>query len=323
MENRIVEELKNYYNEPMKKIKLPSKNILRFIIFCLVYFLINYFYPVFTSKILGYSFSIQDAFLVYIFPLTVLALLLMSRTKNEKEADLKQDLTQTIVFLIITLAILATPAVKPLIEQVVKGDIKSNPLIIVIYYAQLIAGNFFLFLAVFNLGFIKKLRVESALLPLPIALYIGTQFLVENQWKVFSSIIMKALGVILPFFSKSVYLNPENFNIKVEKFSIFVGPPCAGFYSIATLILLFCLSMAVVSRTRKIQKMRALISLLVGLVLVFILNIIRIAIIILVGAYISPDLAIKIFHEYLSAIFIIALFMIYLYKIIPKITQPK
>lgn len=305
----------------MKKTKISHTIIIRFVIFCTLYFAINSFYGDFTSNFFNYRIGVNDGFVIWIFPLTILALILIGPKDYGKKIE-KQRLKDTLTFALLCLLVFAIPFLKPYIPSGANGTIRSFPMVVILFYTQMILANLLLFLAVFNLNFTRKFQSKTLLLPIPAILYISAQFLVENHWKVFSGTIIKSLGYILPLFNKSVYVNPATFNVKMEKFSVIIGPPCSGIFSIFTLILLFLVSMAVISRTREIQKLKAFISLIIGLTVIFILNIVRISIIIMVGAYISADLAIKIFHEYLSAIFLIALFMFYLYKVIPQITTP-
>ena len=70
-------------------------------------------------------------------------------------------------------------------------------------------------------------------------------------------------------------------------------------------------------KQRHFDPTRTIIAYISVVLILYILNIIRITLIILVGEYISESLAIDLFHEYLSAIFLMTVFLIFLHKIIP------
>ena len=142
----------------------------------------------------------------------------------------------------------------------------------------------------------------------------------DCQWWI-HLIILLLIFKYLPLFSHLTHVDLETFQIRFLDFNVYVGPPCAGVYSMATFTFLFITTLVFIRKKQKIDPFKTFFALFFGLLATFILNIVRVAIIVLVGGYYSPELAINLFHEYLSAIFLIALFMAYLYWIIPKLIE--
>lgn len=301
------------------KIHINMQHWFRVALFCWLYFFISYYHADFTDRFHHYAFSINDSFLVYLFPLLVVGLSVFFRGRINAIVREKQDVHESLVFLVFALTIFAVPFVKFSSHFPPPISDSADSVLLAIAYSQFVVGNFFLFLAVFGVRFFNALKREVALMMGTVGLYILSGFLIELHWKFFSQMIVRSLAFIFSFMSGGIFINTANFNVRLEDFQVSVGPPCAGIYSLLTFLLLFLLTLVVMGRTQKIDYFKAVSALMIGLLITFLLNIVRITLIILVGAYVSEVIAIKLFHEYLSAVFLMALFAFYLYKVVPKI----
>ncbi len=306
----------------IKKLKfdLQDKGLLMFwlrlLLFFVLFMIIFTKLPDVTKSLYGYRVdNYQPYFFYLMYPIVILFVIL--RWKKIKAIPYYgNDFFQSILFL--TLAVLTF--LLPLKDLFLTFPDFPHQFI---YYFPLMIGYSFLFIAIFGFNFVKKFSSELFLIVYLFALYLVSQVLIETYWMYFSKVILYALGLILPLISKSVSIVPAELLVKMENFSVNVGAPCSGIYSLTTFLFLFIASILFLKQKMKIYIIRAAVALIAGLVLVFILNIIRIAIIISVGAFYSAELAINLFHEYLSAIFLLGLFILYLYFIFPLIVKKK
>ncbi len=286
-------------------------------LFLVLYALIFTYHSEFTSRFLGYKQSFYQPYFIYLmYP--VVSLFVLFRWKQLKEMEpIKNKFWQTLLFSIaaITVFLLPLRGVYLFFGDNVPGTF--------IYYYPLFLGFIFLFCAIFNVKFIKKFSSELFLLTYVITLYTASDILLESLWIYFSGVILSALAFVLPLFSKLVTIDPSQLLVRMEKFEVIVGATCSGIYSMVTFSFLFVAALMMIKKKAKINSLKAALALFAGLVVLFILNIIRIAIIVSVGAFYSPELAINLFHEYLSAIFLLSVFIAYLYHVFPRIILPQ
>jgi len=282
-------------------------------IFLVLYGIIFKYHSSLTEYLYGYETkSFQPYFIYILYP--ILALFTIVKWKNiSAMKPYKNKLWQTIVFLILGTAILLSPLKQLLLKY---SDAVPHEFI---YYFPMFAAYSSIFVGIFNIKFIKKFESELFLLIYVVLLYIVSEVLIEKFWVYFSGTILSALSYILPLFSNTVKIDPSQLMVSMNDFTVNVGATCSGIYSLTTFSFLFVASIMMIRKTSKIDTLKTIVALLAGLVMIFILNIVRISIIVSIGAFYSPDLAMNLFHEYLSAIFLIGLFVFYLYLIFPKI----
>lgn len=295
--------------------KVLKGNALRLVIFIFIYLLITLTNPLITKYGYGFAFGMQDSYLLYLaIPLT----LILAYTKKDQIGNLKNhknNLTESLIFGIISIGIAASPI------QKVLADITGNlPLS---YNLPLITAHIAAAFAIFNTKFLKHFKKEIIIILLAIFLYILFQIGIEKYWMHFSQVILFTLAYTLPLFSKEVFIQEEVFNVQFQDFNVNIGPPCSGIHSMLTFAFLLTAGIIFLSKNNKINITNSLIAIIIGMTATFLLNIIRVNIIILIGGLYSKELAIKLFHEYLGAVFLITLFLIYIYLIIPKLIKAK
>lgn len=302
----------------MKFLKNIKPNIrvflIRTAIFFVLFIVIFQGLPEITNMIYGYSLeSAQPYFALLVYPLFLIFSVI--RWKKIKTLEhYKNKLIPTMIFILLAALAFLSP---------IKGILISFPEIPppIVYYLPMLIGYSFLFVGIYGLKFVKTFSSELFLIVLIFVLYLISQLLIEMYWQIFSNIILFFLGFILPIFTKSLMIDPNQYLIVMENFHVLIGPPCSGIYSLTTFLFLFVAAVFMLKEKVKIHFWKTAAALLFGLLLIFLLNILRIVIIIYVGAFHSPELAIELFHEYLSSIFFIALFVAYLYFVFPRIVK--
>ncbi len=246
-------------------------------------------------------------FLVY-----PLVLLFASACRDQIRAfrDYRIHIAPTLFFSLSALAVFSIP-LSYFVDRAV------NP--ILMHYAPLYLGYILLFIAIFGVNFVRSFRKELLLISGISYGLLGFFMAAESYWKFLSYGIVRALSVILPFFSKNVHIRMSDFNVKLEAFSVNIGAPCAGTYSLLFFIIFFGLSLFFLYRQGRIRYGYSLFVFVAGFVVLFLLNTLRIAIILMVGGYYSPQIAMSIFHEYLGSIFFMAFLLMYFSYIMPHL----
>ena len=299
---------------------LKKNFILRHSLYITFYLSVFFLYDVISQKLYVYQVANTDPYINYI-PLAVLLSFSYLKWQTIKSIPkYKNSKVQTTIFAMLAIGILLIPLNKVLDTSQAKTVLDSQ-IPFLFYWSQIILSYIFFFLAVFNWKFVKKFKTETIVIVLGLILYLTTQLIVQLYWQKFSLLITYAISHILPLFTHLTYTDLDTFQIRMLDFNVYIGPPCAGVYSMTTFTFLFITTLVFIRKTQSIDPFKTFFALLFGILATFLLNIVRVTTIILVGAYYSQKLAIDLFHEYLSAIFLIALFMAYLYWIIPRLIE--
>ena len=124
--------------------------------------------------------------------------------------------------------------------------------------------------------------------------YIITQLLWQ-LWDVLAAIVTKSVFFILSTFSGKAILTAGAGNkIGFGDFSVIVGPPCSGIESLSMFLGLFALLL--VYEHEKLNLKRASIVLLFGLIGTYLVNVLRVTLLILIGTK-YPEFALGAFHS--------------------------
>jgi len=123
----------------------------------------------------------------------------------------------------------------------------------------------------------------------------GFGFLSNRSWKPLRTPTLLTVKWILEFLGQDVVYNPAEYLIGTETFSVSIYPACAGYEGIG-LILVFVGTYLWLFRGR-LRFPQAIVLLPCASLLIWFLNAVRIASLVLVGAYISPEIALGGFHS--------------------------
>ncbi len=119
--------------------------------------------------------------------------------------------------------------------------------------------------------------------------------LTKNFWNFSSETTMSLVELLLGPFADGPVVRPERFGIGTETFSVRVTATCSGFHGIGLITTLLAGYLWWFRRCLRFPQAFLLIP--VGIVLMWLANVVRITVLILVGIWISPDVAVDGFHS--------------------------
>jgi uncharacterized protein len=117
------------------------------------------------------------------------------------------------------------------------------------------------------------------------------------DWQALATWTFLAVEGTLLIFGSDVYSEPAALNIGIDDFLVNIAPQCSGVEGFA-LVSVFVAIYAFVFRSEVRLGRFLLVMLPLGLLLSWMLNILRISLLIMIGARISPDIAVNGFHSY-------------------------
>lgn len=206
----------------------------------------------------------------------------------------------------LALSALTTAGAWLMISQLIDGN---NTLIAVIFtHTLMLSSIVFAALAVFGFNNIRnlitKFRKEIVLSLVIAILFYVFLLVVYGLWKYLAFIVLHAVAWLLELSGIKVTIVPE-LTILLDKFGVTVEKYCSGIESIA----LFSGLYAVVGILdwHKLDKKRYFLVFPIALSILFLLNILRVFVLILSGYHINRELAFSLFHSYAGMLF----FMVY------------
>ncbi len=303
------------------KIKLTKGKkafLIRLVVFLLAYGLVSFFYQEIKELFGQPYYKVNENYLSKFIYFLIILIIYLQRKKISKLKSYKNSILQTLIFGILAAGFFAIPP-----ENLMVAGIPHK----IAYFILYGFGQLSIFFAVFNTKIFSLKYLQEEIL-FAICILIGiltTHFIVNGFWPIFFTPLAWTLRAVLPLMAEDTHITTlENgFGVKMNEFIVEVGPPCAGIYSLIAFSLLFLTAIYFSKEKYHFDSKKTIIAFLAGLAVIYTLNIIRIALIIFIGAHFSQALAINLFHEYLSAIFLMATFIIYLNYIIPKLAIKK
>ncbi len=122
------------------------------------------------------------------------------------------------------------------------------------------------------------------------------------DWQVLTTATFLAVAGFLRLFSTDVEVAPTDFVIGVDGFFVHIARQCSGVEGFA-LVTAFVALYAFIFRGEVRQIRFWLVVLPLGLVLSWMLNVVRIGSLVLIGAHVSPQVAVNGFHSYAGWLF--------------------
>jgi exosortase/archaeosortase family protein len=193
--------------------------------------------------------------------------------------------------------------------------------IIKIVIQLLFAGA--LFLGIFGLEFTKYLfttyKKQIIITSIVTIVFFLLMMLVQNLWTYFSTIISEILNNIFRIFFDNVTYKPfvSSFTMTegggpllgINNFRAIVGKPCSGIDSFLLFTSLYALIF--ILDYKKIKKPLATGLFFLGIIGMFLTNVLRILLLFIVGAYVDAKFAIGLFHTNAGWILFILYFFLY------------
>lgn len=179
-----------------------------------------------------------------------------------------------------------------------------------------------LFLGIFGPKFSRLFAKELLLFANGSCLFFLGIYLFDLYWRSFAFILLRPLEWILSIVVKGSVVNVMDLSVSANGFNVIVGAPCAGVYSMFLFSLFYALSIFFLKQKHQIHARRAVMVFVLSLFALYILNILRVALIVFVGATYSKHLAISFFHEYTASLFFLVFLFVYLHFVMFFIVKP-
>jgi len=160
----------------------------------------------------------------------------------------------------------------------------------------------------FICSFIKKYKKQILIAASMGILFDISIFYVWKLWPIFSTMVLHAVYFLLTLTFKEVYIVPP-FGIFLTNFVVFIEEACSGVDSLYLFSLLY-LFLAFLD-WRKFNKRKLLLMFVPSIIGLFLVNILRVYILILAGVFVSPELTVTLFHTYIGMIFFIIYFILF------------
>lgn len=138
----------------------------------------------------------------------------------------------------------------------------------------------------------------------------------RESWDSLSSATLVISHWFLELYEANPYLDTQNRILGAEDFRVQIWPPCSGYEGISLIVVFFSIYLWVFRSQLRFPN--ALILLPAGIVMVWVLNSARIALLVSVGAHISPVIAMNGAHSWFGWIMFLAL-TIGIMTVVPQI----
>lgn len=121
------------------------------------------------------------------------------------------------------------------------------------------------------------------------------------NWDLVTRITFDGVHLFLRLFSDQVTVDPQNYNIGFPEFTVNIAPQCSGVEGVALVTAFSLLYMLIFRETVRFPQIWVILP--VAILLSWVLNIVRIGVLIVIGRDVSPDLAVNGFHSYAGWMF--------------------
>ncbi len=159
------------------------------------------------------------------------------------------------------------------------------------------------------------------LLIIGLVIFIGYLFanLLEALFHQFTvPVVLRSCATLLSLFPGITTVQPDRWELTYRGFGVVLGPVCSGFTMLVLFLGIFGFVWITLARKEKVAHGRAFFAMLIGLVLLWIFNILRVVSIMIVGAA-SPSIGIILFHGAAGALMFFLVFLLYIKLVVPMI----
>ena len=133
-------------------------------------------------------------------------------------------------------------------------------------------------------------------------------------------VILLTRLIISPF---TGFKNIFSQNIWLGQFGVHIESPCSGLQWAFFFAAIFSCFWIYYANKGPVRHRRAAWALAGGIILLFILNALRIALLLLVGSVFSPSISIELFHSLLGVVLSFFVFLGYVQWVLPWIIEPE
>ena len=196
-----------------------------------------------------------------------------------------------------------------------------NSLYLVLFYVSYLVAVGAWFLLLYPANFFRIYRKQLVLFYVVFVLGVVAFMGLVFNWSLMAETIVLVLGNALAIFIPDLVVLHDHMSLGLNGYSAFVGLPCTGITSLLLFVsVMGALGVSLHSK-KELNVLNYFIVSGVGLIFTVLLNLLRIALIFLVGAYYSPELAGILIHN-VAGVILFALFIVLFLKIsIPFLRQ--
>ncbi len=307
----------------MLKLTVESKHLLiKFLIFSVLFILAS---GVTGSWVVGNRLLNDFYFFIYgnLGKMVLISAIVFGLLIRNRLTELKNLPKPKTNLLFLILAFLLTPVFFVLGNNLLSYEsFTSNISLSLLTHLVLILIPAFLLIGVFGINYIKGfIKTFHRQLLLCLGISIIYSFLIFQVWKLwpyFSDSVLKSVSFLVSLTSQNVQMMPPR-TLVVNDFGVIIGQACSGLDSLFLFMSLYVL--IAILDFRKFNKKKLILMIIPAAIGLYLVNILRVYILVMIGAYISPDLSIKLFHTYLGMILFILYFFLFWRLFYPRIKK--
>ncbi|MBW3004103.1 exosortase/archaeosortase family protein [Candidatus Woesearchaeota archaeon] len=202
-------------------------------------------------------------------------------------------------------------------SQGVVDMLGSEGLVITLNYLFYFGAIIFLAVGIYTVRFFNRFIDEIITVIVVVAGYLATIALLDMNWRLFGYGITYLNAKVLSIFGEVSVLYGQEFSLGLDKFVVNIGLPCSGIMSLLmflALFIVFCFF-----DYERLRKEKVLKYLLIGLGIMFLIAVLRVMILMVIGAYWSSDLALSLFHNNVGWVLFIIYVCAYWYVVYPRL----
>jgi exosortase/archaeosortase family protein len=238
---------------------------------------------------------------------TIFGFVLLYRDKLLKLKDYKYK-KKNIIFLILSLVSVISFYILELNIEMFSPSVISIALVHMLFLSMFIFLGLGIYSWKFIRDFFKEFKKELGYF---LIFGIITYSLMNQVWKLWpylSLIVSKVTYFLLKLVSNNVSLINQ-YTLSVNGFAAEIGEACSGVYSmfIFTALYLF----ATILDWKKMNKIKVVLVFIPAIIGAFLANILRVFLLMIIGGYVSRDLAPGLYHSYAGMIFFLIYFAIF------------
>jgi len=299
-----------------KKEKAFVEFLIRTGIFMFLILLTNIFLPNYKELLNQPYYNVNSGFYKFLLFFIIIIFVYTNYKKIRNSYSYKNKTGQTLLFTVFSIIFFSIPF------TYLSQNFSIHPIVA----NYLLSGTAILCLsiAIYNINFLFKYLQEEVLkLFLIILAFLSAPLILKNLWTVLFYPIKISINLISKIIGKEAIISTltedTGFIVHIKEFVVAVGPACSGIQSIIAFTILFISASIFLKENKEIIISKFIKYYLIAVIFLYMLNILRIIILIYIGAYISEKMAIDLFHEYFSSIVFLIFFIIYIKKYIKNI----
>jgi exosortase/archaeosortase family protein len=182
---------------------------------------------------------------------------------------------------------------------------------IIIVHTLFLSIFVFLILGIFGLKFVKyfilKFKKELGYFLIFGVVVYSLMYQVWKLWPILSFVVTKISVFLLGFVGEARLI--DQYTISFNGFAAQIGEACSGLYSIFIFSALYVF--AVILDWKKLNKWKVVLVFIPAVVGAFFVNVLRVFLLFVIGAEVSRDIAIGLYHSYTGMIFFLVYFALF------------